>query len=837
MQTNTLWKRSGASLYAIAMFTTAGIAAPALAQAAPQASSEAATDTGEILVTARKREESLLKVPVTVTAMTSERLEARGVVSMQDVAASTPGISINNNSSGHADRSFQQVVLRGFTPSTTLATTVSLFIDGVAVSSPSAFTAITDPERIEILKGPQSAYFGRNTFAGAINVVNKVPKDEWAGEISGTVGTRDNYRIRGALEGPIFGDVLTFRVTGEKFSKSGSWTNAADGTTLGDQSTRMATALLVFKPLDGLTMKLYGMLGEDRDGAPAQSRIYAFDIKNSAGTVIQKSQSNCTLTGNSRGIQGFGDPRSNPYICGTAPGLANPVSANVNNVDAIRTWLAGSTNRVVSPDESLQGYGLLRKTRHAHTTIDYEINDKLTASVLAGYNREVWTTLIDLDGYDSSSINTVTTPAAAINPRGYFDFPFLVERKLTDWSLEGRLAYDAGPFRGVAGVSYLKAAQFQGGGGNSGVLTPGLFTAGGKSENKTTGLFFGLTYDLTSTVTASVEGRYQIDKLAAYARPGGQTILSSAYIPAGTYASNALLTNATYKNFTPRVILNWQATPDTMLYASWAKGVNPAQFNTSILAQSAPIQAAALAAGGQLAILPEKITNYEVGMKGRALGGALRYSAAAYFAQWKNQINAITIVASDPAAATGFSFVNTSSNTGNVNLYGFEVETTLKANKLITIDAAAAINNTNIRQFKSTTVSQLTGIYDFSGKQMKNTSKYSANVGIMAAGDIVGTENTWFARFDWNFKSGQYSNEANIVKTHDLHLFNARTGVTMGKVSVDVFVNNVFNNHTYNTIADNFTIDNTFTHLGVSSALLVGLPELRTAGLQVKVKF
>ncbi|HWU01734.1 MAG TPA: TonB-dependent receptor plug domain-containing protein, partial [Novosphingobium sp.] len=264
------------SVSAAAILVMMGAAAPALAAEAP-APAAAPADAGEpgaIVVTARKRSEDILKVPVTVTAMTGAALEQRGVVSMQDVASSTPGVNINNSSSGHADRSFQQVVLRGFTPSSTLATTTSLFIDGTPVSSPSAFTAISDPERVEILKGPQSAYFGRNTFAGAINVVTRAPSDSWQGSVTGMVGTRDNWRLQGSIEGPILGDVLTFRITGDKFSKSGSWVNnaaGANGQTLGDQSTTTATALVVFKPSPRFTMKAFIMRNEDVDGPSAQT--------------------------------------------------------------------------------------------------------------------------------------------------------------------------------------------------------------------------------------------------------------------------------------------------------------------------------------------------------------------------------------------------------------------------------------------------------------------------------------------------------------------------------------------------------------------------------------
>lgn len=293
----------------------------------------------------------------------------------------------------------------------------------------------------------------------------------------------------------------------------------------------------------------------------------------------------------------------------------------------------------------------------------------------------------------------------------------------------------------------------------------------------------------------------------------------------------------TYKNFTPRAIINWQINPRTMVYASWAKGVNPAQFNTTILAQSASVQAAALAAGGQLTIAPEKITNYELGLKGKALDGRLRYTASAYYAQWRNQINAITIVAADPTTSTGFTFINTSANSGSVDLYGVELDTNWKVNDLVSIDASGAMNGSDIKYFRSTTLSQLTGMYDFSGKEMKYTSKYSANIGVVLAGDLKNVaDGKWFTRLDWNFKSGVWSNEANIAKTPDAHKFNFRAGVSKGRVAVDVFVNNLLNDKTYTSLTDNYVLDPSFAHSAYFSALMVGLPDLRTFGLQVKVK-
>lgn len=805
-------------------------AAPALAQAADEPAE------GTIVVTARKSGEDILKVPVTVTALTSEAIQQKGIATMVDVAASTPGININNNSSGRADRSFQQIILRGFTPSSTLATTTSMFIDGVPVSSPSQVGAISNPERIEILKGPQSAYFGRNTFAGAINVVNKVPGNDWGGEITGMVGTRDNWRLNGAVEGPIVQDLISFRITGDKFSKGGSYRNY-DGTMLGSQSSTMGTALLSITPAHNLKIKVFGMMGEDSDGPASQTRIYMYDVKNAAGATVVKGQSNCVLTGDSRGVLNpttglpAGTAVKNNFYCGTIPNLVNPVYANVENTDAVRQFLAISANRNVSPNDGVKEYGLYRKTRHAHTTIDFEPMDGLTVSALAGYNFEVWSTMFDLDGYDSRLI------AFPSNPKGYWDFPYYVDRKIEDWSLEGRVAYESGRFKGVAGVSYLAASQYQSLGGGTGALTAALLSAGGKSQADTTGLFFGLTYDLTDTISISGEGRYQIDKLGAFARTTGQTVASSAYIPAGFYAGGTKLASATYKNFTPRIIINWDVTPDMMVYASWSKGVNPAQFNTSILAQSASVQAVAQAAGGQLSILPEKITNYEFGIKGK-IGNNIRYSAASYYAQWRNQINAITIVAPDPSTPTGFTFISASANSGTVDLYGIEADVSWTPTDFLTVDAAGAINETEIKKFASTTVSQLTGIFDFAGKEMKNTSKYSANIGVTLGTDIDGWDNgRWFLRGDLSYKSGQWSNEANIAKSKGRNVVNLRAGVTRGQFTIEAFMTNVFNNLNPVSIADNFTLTPDFAYAARNSALVLSLPEKRTAGVQAKVKF
>ncbi|MEL0210370.1 MAG: TonB-dependent receptor plug domain-containing protein, partial [Novosphingobium sp.] len=95
-------------------------AVPAQAQDVPQA--EEAAPTGDIVVTARKREETLLTTPIAIAAMPSEEIGQRGIISLTDLIDATPGINVTGNNSGRNDRSFQQISLRGFTPSTTDST-------------------------------------------------------------------------------------------------------------------------------------------------------------------------------------------------------------------------------------------------------------------------------------------------------------------------------------------------------------------------------------------------------------------------------------------------------------------------------------------------------------------------------------------------------------------------------------------------------------------------------------------------------------------------------------------------------------------------------------------
>ena len=191
----------------------------ALAVAAPVAAQQPMED---IIVTARKREESLQEVPISISALTADQLESRGITNNYEVALFTP----NFNTKKQVGRTLDRPTIRGMTASPTRGEpNASYFVDGVFVAS-SISSAITDVvERVEVLRGPQSAQFGRATFAGAISYVTKQPSNEWEAQVNTRAGEDSDYKLGGWVSGPLIEDKLSFLVSGTWDQWDGEWRN------------------------------------------------------------------------------------------------------------------------------------------------------------------------------------------------------------------------------------------------------------------------------------------------------------------------------------------------------------------------------------------------------------------------------------------------------------------------------------------------------------------------------------------------------------------------------------------------------------------------------------
>ena len=840
----------------MAILTALSFAAPAqAADAAPAANSE----IPEITVTARKREENLLTVPLAITAMSAQEISQRGIISVTDLVDSTPGINVSSNNSGRNDRSFQQISMRGFTPSTTDSTLTASFIDGVPVSSASALNAINDPARIEVLKGSQNAYFGRNAFAGAINVVNKMPANHFQGSFSASSFSRHGYDIQGSVETPIISDVLGIRVTGRAFQRGGSYINGANTSErLGDQKTRTGTVMLVFKPTQSLTLKAFGMMSEDTDGASAQGMISAYEVRanngavnipalsgNSAGNLLVANQSNCVLPGLLAGRSDTETRTANPFICGAAPALAQGPAQNTFVSPAMAAALANGAYRSVSVANGVQGYGLKRKYKHAHINLDYDIGHGLTFSSMTGFNDEAWSQMAELDNYDSSSLNPAVAATAANGLLPFYNFPFVIERTNRDFSQELRLSFDnKGPLNAMVGANYLWTKAYRdlfNIGAEALGATRSAATMSSPQQVRTTGIFGSVSYDVTSQFTINLEGRYQTDKVYLMGGGAGATVSAASSvttgIPAGTYAPMAAYFSKSFNNFMPRAILNYKITPDIMAYASWSKAANVsvASFNGRLFSGTAAEIAALQSIDVQAFTRPEKLATFEIGLKGKLLDRKLIFALAAFNSEWKDQYNSRSVFASSGTTVTGLA------NSGRSLIRGFEFDVTATPNRNFTLNTSGSINDTNIRAFADPSISRATGVFGngFVGKSLPLTSRYSFSVSPQLNGTIAGRENsTWFVRADLNYKSKQFLDAANYTWIKDRTVLNGRIGVNLDKVALELFATNLLNNRNYTSIQQN-VVQTPGGALagGPFSYLIVGLPELRTVGIKASAKF
>ena len=219
---------------------------PPMAQAQ---SGDSASGLEEIVVTARKRAESVLEVPVSITALSSQDIAESDIDNVRDLVAFAPGLNFQVQvGNGGAGRNGGSIIFRGMSPvqGTAREQSGSVFVDGIFVSSGVQSVDTTDVERIEVLRGPQNAYFGRSTFGGAINFVTRTPGDTVKGGVTVGAGQRDGYELRGQIEGPLVDGKLSARLSAATFQRAWQY-RASDGGKLGAEKTESATLTLFWR--------------------------------------------------------------------------------------------------------------------------------------------------------------------------------------------------------------------------------------------------------------------------------------------------------------------------------------------------------------------------------------------------------------------------------------------------------------------------------------------------------------------------------------------------------------------------------------------------------------
>lgn len=707
----------------------------------------------EITVTARKRDESLLEVPLTVTAFSEDDIERIGIRTLEDISDFAPGLFYSSMSSQRGGRSESVVRFRGMdindvTPVRQLA---SVFIDGVYVSGGLSSISMEDVARVEVIKGPQSAYFGRSTFGGAVNFVTRRPAESLEGQLNITAAEDGEYDLSASIDLPLVDDWLLARLTGRYYTSDGRWRSAADGGRLGAEETRSLGLTLVATPSDNLEFTLRGFASEDDDGLPP---TFALDSSfHNCGPFFEGGRT---------------------YICGTLPRVSDIGINTVLDGEPREIYLNNSRDSAaLARGPALSGMGLRRKMRRLSLSGDWDIGD--TGMVLAGaasYNRLEQSRLMDLD-YTAEQV--------------WLEGSF---QDITDTSLELRLSGDRERFSWLVGVSRFGLEFDTTSGASIGYLYPNPVFVNGffldqaivTDEVTTNSLFASGSYDLTETVNFSVEARYQRDQLDQ-----GQI--------AGTDVRK------TFTNFLPRVILQWQPTDETNVYATFAKGNKPGNFNISLLSLTdAQREEVRVQTGAVEFVDEEELKNYELGLKQRFLDGRGFVGIAAYYMEWTNQQTRTTAVITDPNTPAGFRTTPVIVTAGKTDLWGLELEANLQVNQQLSLRGAFNWAASEYKDFECGFCQRVIGTSDVAGNETPRFPKYSASFG---AGwiDQLNAQMDYFLRADVIYTGSAWDEAFNLAKTSDYTLVNLRGGLEGERWRAELFVSNLFDDKNYRAAA------------------------------------
>jgi len=487
----------------------------------PGYSAADAADIEEVVVTARKVEERLIDVPLSLAAYTAKDLAASGATSIRDVAESTPGLFVSSSQGRSGDR----ISIRGINTVIPTQGYVGVYVDGVFVGSSSAQgVELSNLERVEILKGPQSALFGRSTLSGAINYITRKPDDEFGGKLDVTLGEYSRAEISASMWGPLT-DTLSFIIGARSFEMDGMYLNNYDGRdNIGGQRTTNANAGLRWKPSDSLSVYL--------------RTVYTRDSDDQVAVASQSPLSNNCLS-DPRGAR----PTLQLYYCGQLRLSPSQIFLAASNA----TIPAPFNGRYTASDGEA---GLDRKATRTSLTVEWDIGFATLTSISA------YTDERQRDGFDLTYRAALTYAATVNLPAITFDRQFTFEDK----SQEIRLLGDTdGPLGWMAGVYYFDNSRTE-------VATyrlPAPAANAGTLSATNRAVYGRLEYDLTDKLSVSAEGRWQKDKVQ------NQNPVNGLNVAAET------------SSFLPRATIDYKLNDDMMVYALYARGSKPITINTA----------------------------------------------------------------------------------------------------------------------------------------------------------------------------------------------------------------------------------------------------------------
>lgn len=735
-------------------------------------------DENVIIVTARKTEESLQDVPVAVSVFTSEDLFENGINNIDDLSERTPGFIFDTP----FGRQFDRPIIRG-QANILGASGVSVFIDNVNVTQSIRSLNFGDIDSIEIIKGPQSALFGRNTYSGAINITTRQPTNDWEGDVSLEVGEDDLYEVLGNIRGPLIEDRLFISLAGRFYDFKSEFDIPTNlNPSVGNESSWSIGGTIEARPVDGWTAKVRIAYNEDDDGH------FPIGLLGFGGLNV-----------NVPGGEDLGGVQ--PFFRGVVPTTAPNPSGGPQIPDD-----------VIGP-----GGGLEREEFFFSFNNEFELGD-YTLNTTLGYTRERFRDLIDSDG-QPGSFGTASVaapfPAPFIFPGATgvvllpFDFTTTDDDTQSTYVAEIRLdSPQDQPFRWRVGGYYFRNNQRdeslvdaftperQAAADASGQATIAQIAAalgvpaftiinlgGGFDLNpidpeelqiENFSVFGSAAFDLTDRLTATAEIRWadETQRLRVFDfTTGGLTTLNDG---------SPFDVQGSFDAFTPRFILDFEATPDNLLYASAAKGTKPGGFNG---AQGFEF--------GFGTFDEESVWQVEIGSKNQFMDRQLTLNVAAFFSDLKEYQLTQNLAALGATSTTG----SVTANLGDVEIFGVEVDAIFAPASLpgFTLGGTYAWTDTSFTSGAEATQLAVFGNDSLVGQQLPRQARHQAS--LFGDYEVDFSENL-AATFslNGNYLSSRFAQVQNLAETGSAFELDGRVRFDIGEnFSLTIYGKNLTN--------------------------------------------
>lgn len=645
------------------------VAASVLGTANAQDEEEESGGLEEVYVTAQHREQNIQNVPISVTALNSEQLEAAEIFDATSIALNVPGMAYAEFSPGQA-----LISIRGITTTDDgagLDNSTALFLDGIYIGRMAGINFdMFDLDRIEVLKGPQGTLFGRNAIAGAINVITSKPEEEFGGKARLTVGNEGILRYQGLITGSLT-DALSGKLVFNHREHDGFVRNTHLNKDVQDEDYTSVRGQLLLNTGSSEWLLSADTMEDDR-GAMGRAPI---------------ANGNFDYVGTATAL-GAGRPGTN----------ASPVDGFTKR-EGSGISLHGDIDI---------GTGVLTTiTGIRDTESDWEM-ESIGAPAGGGYDLEAGRFGVDVIDDIEEEIDT-----------------FSQELR---WTSEAGDTFDF-----VTGLYYFtedtdRVEQFR---LDMNMTATGQFTVGNeytRTQNETTSYAaYGqanwhvndrwtvtggarFTRDERDYIASAVNcGMSEEDRAAAGFPnfPNCAGVGGSLRIIAETFKVE---TSASWTDFSPMGSVQFRASDDIMYFGTISTGYKSGGFAGS--------QGVASAASNE--VDPEDVINYELGFKGDFAGNTLRINASVFFMDYTD----LQVVRFGPVPGSEFGTFQTT-NVGSADIKGLEVDYYWQATDNFSISGYYAYLDSEI---DGLTLNTATGPQDFSGLPLRQSPKNSFSV-------------------------------------------------------------------------------------------------------------